>query len=779
MNCASLNLLGKKMVYLVLIPDEAMLTMGVIRPKADVIQLLLILLIILTAIPTVSFVFLMVSTACRDMQLSSTLIKQMEVTQSAESKCMNKSTAFVQASHDIRASLAGIMGLIDLSYDDIGRHSDLRKNLNQMKKCAQDLLALLNSILDASKIEAGKMLLEEEEFNIAELIEDVVNLFYPVAKKKGVDLILDPHDGSVLKSSLVRGDRGKLKQIISNLLSNAVKFTSVGHIVVRAWTGKLSLDNTILPTPPRMRKKILSCLHYCRHEEGTDVLLSTESQDIRNCVEFFCEVSDTGSGITKEKRKSVFENYIQVEETNEGQGGTGLGRGIVRSLAKLMGGDIEIIDKEIREKGTCFRFNVLLAVPEPVVEQELETVDKEAEQSFSHWQVGSILRSLTRALSIRSQSPRRTSSPNSEGSQVILLMQKDERCSVTQRFMRRLGIEVFVVNQMEDLDLVSRKMQPRLKTSFSSHSLSGFSEISSKSGSLRRSGSNKCFPVGGNDSPLRLVEGTNHIVAVQMQTSRKHRTGLVLIVVDATMGPFPELHRVVNEFRDGIPRSSKVIWLDKPLSRTVDRRLFAEGSGDPINLVLSKPLHGSYLFEVIKLLPEFAGPMDRRPFMIAAESPAERASQMTSQEIKVVNDANPLSGKKVLVADDSAINRRIAEKYLKKLGASVELCKDGTDALELVRDGLLERMNSHPSAMLPYDYILMDCQMPGMDGYEATTRIREEEKGYGVHIPIIALTAHDSGPEARRIFEVGMDYHLKQPLSEDRLLEAIASLRCG
>ncbi|KAI4329813.1 hypothetical protein MLD38_028158 [Melastoma candidum] len=736
MNCASLNLLGKKMVYLVLIPDEAMLTMGVIRPKADVIQLLLILLIILTAIPTVSFVFLMVSTACRDMQLSSTLIKQMEVTQSAESKCMNKSTAFVQASHDIRASLAGIMGLIDLSYDDIGRHSDLRKNLNQMKKCAQDLLALLNSILDASKIEAGKMLLEEEEFNIAELIEDVVNLFYPVAKKKGVDLILDPHDGSVLKSSLVRGDRGKLKQIISNLLSNAVKFTSVGHIVVRAWTGKLSLDNTILPTPPRMRKKILSCLHYCRHEEGTDVLLSTESQDIRNCVEFFCE-------------------------------------------AKLMGGDIEIIDKEIREKGTCFRFNVLLAVPEPVVEQELETVDKEAEQSFSHWQVGSILRSLTRALSIRSQSPRRTSSPNSEGSQVILLMQKDERCSVTQRFMRRLGIEVFVVNQMEDLDLVSRKMQPRLKTSFSSHSLSGFSEISSKSGSLRRSGSNKCFPVGGNDSPLRLVEGTNHIVAVQMQTSRKHRTGLVLIVVDATMGPFPELHRVVNEFRDGIPRSSKVIWLDKPLSRTVDRRLFAEGSGDPINLVLSKPLHGSYLFEVIKLLPEFAGPMDRRPFMIAAESPAERASQMTSQEIKVVNDANPLSGKKVLVADDSAINRRIAEKYLKKLGASVELCKDGTDALELVRDGLLERMNSHPSAMLPYDYILMDCQMPGMDGYEATTRIREEEKGYGVHIPIIALTAHDSGPEARRIFEVGMDYHLKQPLSEDRLLEAIASLRCG
>ena len=105
---------------------------------------------------------------------------------------------------------------------------------------------LLNSILDTSKIEAGKMQLEEEEFDLAQLLEDVVDLYHPIGIKKGVDVVLDPYDGSAIKFSQVKGDRGKLKQILCNLLSNAVKFTCEGHVTVRTWVRKPSLQNSII-----------------------------------------------------------------------------------------------------------------------------------------------------------------------------------------------------------------------------------------------------------------------------------------------------------------------------------------------------------------------------------------------------------------------------------------------------------------------------------------------------------------------------------------------------
>lgn len=83
-----------------------------------------------------------------------------------------------------------------------------------------------------SKVENGKMQLEEDEFNLAKLLEDVIGFFHLVAMKKGVDVVLDLHDGSIFKFSNVRGDSGKLKQILNNLVSNAVKFTVNGHISI-------------------------------------------------------------------------------------------------------------------------------------------------------------------------------------------------------------------------------------------------------------------------------------------------------------------------------------------------------------------------------------------------------------------------------------------------------------------------------------------------------------------------------------------------------------------
>ncbi|KAI3915111.1 hypothetical protein MKW92_030660 [Papaver armeniacum] len=150
--------------------------------------------------------------------------------------------------------------------------------MKQMEATQQDERRSMNKILDASRIEVGKMQLHEEVFDSAIVFEEAVNFIYPWELVKVIDIVLDHCDSSVLKSPLVKGDRGKLKQVLNNLLSNAVKFTSEVHVVLRAWARKPN-PNTSLLSP------------------------------IYNVV----EVNHTGKWIPKEKSDSIFENFVQIE----------------------------------------------------------------------------------------------------------------------------------------------------------------------------------------------------------------------------------------------------------------------------------------------------------------------------------------------------------------------------------------------------------------------------------------------------------------------------------
>lgn len=195
-----------------------------------------------------------------------------------------------------------------------------------------NIAGILNSVLDTSKIEAGKMQLDEEEFNLAQLLEDVVDMFYPIGVKKGIDVVLDPCDGSIHKLYLVKGDRGKLKQILCNLLSNAVKFTLEGHVSVRAIVKKISFENAIMASNRNVVLKCSSWLCYKNKEGLNDFDALHAVQQNPNYMEFVFEVDDTGKGIPKDRQKLVFENFVQVKETALGQEGCGLGLGIVQSL---------------------------------------------------------------------------------------------------------------------------------------------------------------------------------------------------------------------------------------------------------------------------------------------------------------------------------------------------------------------------------------------------------------------------------------------------------------
>lgn len=125
-------------VYVLGFPQNELV--NVIHKNKKVALLLLILMIVTMVVSIVSFVFIIIRAAKREMHLCAALIKQMEATQQAERKSMNKSLAFASASHDVRASLAGLTGLIELCYDEVARGSELHTNLRQMDTCATDLL---------------------------------------------------------------------------------------------------------------------------------------------------------------------------------------------------------------------------------------------------------------------------------------------------------------------------------------------------------------------------------------------------------------------------------------------------------------------------------------------------------------------------------------------------------------------------------------------------------------------------------------------------------------
>ncbi|MEO6247952.1 MAG: PAS domain S-box protein [Sphingomicrobium sp.] len=210
-----------------------------------------------------------------------------------------KSDFLATMSHEIRTPMTGVLGMIDLLRSDCSA-ADREHYMITLKQSANLLMAILDDILDFSRIEAGKIAFDESDFDLEELLQSTLDLFDGAASQKGLLLSLD-HDRS--GPSIVRGDSVRLQQIVSNLLSNAIKFTAVGRV---------------------------------------KVLLSAQPAQLGS-QRWRIEVRDTGVGIPAEKLESLFEPFVQAEaSTSRRFGGTGLGLAISRRLVEAMGGDIGV-----------------------------------------------------------------------------------------------------------------------------------------------------------------------------------------------------------------------------------------------------------------------------------------------------------------------------------------------------------------------------------------------------------------------------------------------------
>ena len=236
-----------------------------------------------------------------------------EARRRAEGADAAKSRFLAMMSHELRTPLTGLLGMVEL-LSRTHLSADQAELLRLMRMSAEMLLALLNDILDYSKLEAGKVQLEEIPFAPRRVIDDVMHLFEVAAASKGLKLIgmVDPS----LPDSL-RGDPLRLKQILSNLVSNAVKFTEHGNVTLSLEPGDAA--------------------------GGRIQLLGT--------------VADTGIGISPEAQENLFAAFEQGDQsTSRRYGGTGLGLSICKRLVEGMGGWITL-DSRLGE-GSVFRFSV-------------------------------------------------------------------------------------------------------------------------------------------------------------------------------------------------------------------------------------------------------------------------------------------------------------------------------------------------------------------------------------------------------------------------------------
>lgn len=271
--------------------------------------------------------------------------------QKAQQESSYKTKFLANMSHEVRTPMNSVMGFLTLIENDLFESKEeLKSFARDARLAAESLLDIINNILDISKIEAGKMELDIEEFDIRDEIHKVYSIMGQTARQKGIELE-EEVDSEIPEK--IYGDPTRYRQIVLNLVGNAIKFTDEGKV---------------------------------------KITVKQKSRTI-NTVEILTSVEDTGHGIPAEKIPMLFEPYVQVKSKKDKKEGSGLGLVISKEFVKLMGGDIKVESK--LGIGSKFYFNAffklqpaekiegqILEIPqksEPE-KQEVETTEKQQEE---------------------------------------------------------------------------------------------------------------------------------------------------------------------------------------------------------------------------------------------------------------------------------------------------------------------------------------------------------------------------------------------------------------
>jgi signal transduction histidine kinase/DNA-binding NarL/FixJ family response regulator len=240
----------------------------------------------------------------------------------AETANKAKSAFLANMSHELRTPLNAIIGFSEMLGRDPEATGLQREKINNINRSGEHLLSMINDVLDLSKIEAGRIELESEAFDLVVLLRDIGHMFKVRAESVHLHFELEIE---AQMTPYIKADQGKLRQILINLLANALKFTREGGFSLRAGTLPIAGDAGL--------------------------------------VTLQLEVVDSGSGIAEEQLQRIFDPFVQAAHSPSGTKGTGLGLAITRSFVELMGGKIGVESK--LGEGSLFRVELPVALAEP------------------------------------------------------------------------------------------------------------------------------------------------------------------------------------------------------------------------------------------------------------------------------------------------------------------------------------------------------------------------------------------------------------------------------
>ncbi len=652
-----------------------------------------------------------------------------------------RSEFLANMSHELRTPLNSILVLARILRDNktTNLSEDQIKYASVIFNAGNDLLTLINDILDLSKIESGKMEMNNEEVAIAGIVQDMELLFAEVARNKKIKYTssiadVPPH---------IYTDKVRTQQVLKNLLSNSFKFTPE--------KGSISIN-----VKPGKTKDTIS----------------------------FC-IKDTGIGIPKDKQNTIFEAFQQADgSTSRKFGGTGLGLSISRELATLLGGVITLQSEP--GQGSEFTLSIPVKAEEAKVETDIipdvETINikpqflQEAKRNaiandreplvviveddknfadilkdyaHNHGFKPVIINNGTDAVSaIEGQLPDAVildiKLPGKDGWQILKELKLSEKTAhipvhlmsagdVEANKIRREGAISFLKKPVDTdaMDKLFGDITTQNGVSFKNVLLAEDHKVQSQA--LKEMLENKGITVDqafDGESTLKMLQGNNYQCLI-LDLSLPDISGLDLLDKIKQDDRFASLPVIINTAMEldktSVNRLMKyanamVVKTNKSSSRLIDE----------VNLFLNK---------------------------IGSESTKQPLINLNTKNRTINNGKEAIKGKKVLVVDDDMRNIFALSSALETYDLVIETAYDGEEAI-----AKLENVND-------IDIVLMDIMMPKMDGYEATKYIRSQSKW--AKLPIIALTAKAMSNDREKCIAAGANDYITKPVDMDRLISLI------